>query len=57
MFTDKTSADYFEGEHKFSQRFVRELIQSSTRGNYGQDVEDLHAFGGLVSARKDDLIG
>lgn len=29
---------------------MRELIQSSTRGNYGQDVEDLHAFGGLVRA-------
>ncbi|ORZ16214.1 Prenylcysteine lyase-domain-containing protein [Absidia repens] len=33
----------------FGSIFVHELVQSASRGNYGQDVDYLHAFAALVS--------
>ncbi|KAG2217085.1 hypothetical protein INT45_004074, partial [Circinella minor] len=46
---NKTAADYLEKLHGFSKKFVREIIQTASRANYGQDVDSLHAFGALVS--------
>ncbi|KAI9317412.1 Prenylcysteine lyase [Dichotomocladium elegans] len=47
--TNITSSGLFEKKLKLSNQFVREVIQTSTRANYGQDVDILHGFGGLVS--------
>ncbi|KAI8368233.1 Prenylcysteine lyase [Radiomyces spectabilis] len=44
-----TAAEYLEDGQNFDQRFVREIVQTATRANYGQDVHLLHAFGALVS--------
>ncbi|KAI9484518.1 Prenylcysteine lyase-domain-containing protein [Zychaea mexicana] len=46
---NETAADYLEKRHGISEKFVREIIQTASRANYGQDVEALHAFGALVS--------
>ncbi|KAI7885671.1 hypothetical protein K492DRAFT_157009 [Lichtheimia hyalospora FSU 10163] len=46
---NETSSDYLEKRHGYSEAFVRELIQTATRANYGQDIQLLHSFGALVS--------
>lgn len=43
-----TARDYFIGKG-ISALFVDEGIDAATRANYAQDVNELHAFGGLVS--------
>ena len=48
---NETAAEYLEKRHGFSEKFVREIIQTASRANYGQDVESLHAFGALVIER------
>ena len=48
---NETAADYLEKRHGFSEKFVREIVQTASRANYGQDVESLHAFGALVIVR------
>lgn len=53
---NETASEYLEVRYGFSQRFVREIVQTGTRANYGQEVDALHAFGALVTniLRDDD---
>ncbi|KAI8140013.1 Prenylcysteine lyase-domain-containing protein [Fennellomyces sp. T-0311] len=46
---NETAADYLEKRLGLSEKFIREIIQTASRANYGQDVGSLHAFGALVS--------
>jgi prenylcysteine oxidase/farnesylcysteine lyase len=43
---NQTASDHLTG--LFGTTFVHELVQSASRGNYGQDVDYLHAFAALV---------
>ncbi|KAI8080016.1 Prenylcysteine lyase-domain-containing protein [Halteromyces radiatus] len=44
---NKTASDHLTS--LFGSAFVNEMIQSASRGNYGQDANILHAFAALVS--------
>jgi prenylcysteine oxidase/farnesylcysteine lyase len=47
---EMTAADYYAAEKGLNERYLREIVQSATRVNYGQDLDELHALGSHVSA-------
>ena len=46
---EMTAADYYAAEKGLNERYLREIVQSATRVNYGQDLDELHALGSHVS--------
>ncbi|OSC98850.1 hypothetical protein PYCCODRAFT_1438835 [Trametes coccinea BRFM310] len=44
----ETAAEYFDLQN-IDKRWSRELVEAATRVNYGQNVDKIHALGGLVS--------
>lgn len=48
----QTGAEYFD-THGVGLRYSRELIEAATRVNYGQNIDNIHGFGGLVSMSAD----
>ncbi|KAI9057361.1 hypothetical protein FKP32DRAFT_1746212 [Trametes sanguinea] len=44
----ETTAEYFDLQN-IDKRWSRELVEAATRVNYGQNVDKIHALGGLVS--------
>ncbi|KAL1664030.1 Prenylcysteine lyase-domain-containing protein [Schizophyllum commune] len=53
---EDTGEDFFRGKG-VSEKFVFELIEAATRVNYGQNVDDLHAFGATVSMATNGATG
>jgi prenylcysteine oxidase / farnesylcysteine lyase len=47
---EMTAADYYAAEKGLNERYLREIVQSATRVNYGQDLDELHALGSHASA-------
>lgn len=47
--TEMTAAEYYAAENGLNERYLREIVQSATRVNYGQDLDELHALGSHVS--------
>ncbi|EDR15109.1 uncharacterized protein LACBIDRAFT_300931 [Laccaria bicolor S238N-H82] len=45
----ETSTSSYLVKQGVSESYVNELVEASTRVNYGQDVDDIHALGGVVS--------
>ncbi|KAH8553204.1 Prenylcysteine lyase-domain-containing protein [Umbelopsis sp. PMI_123] len=46
---EMTAADYYAAEKGLNERYLREIVQSATRVNYGQDLDELHALGSHIS--------
>ncbi|CDO76404.1 hypothetical protein BN946_scf184937.g18 [Trametes cinnabarina] len=44
----ETTAEYFD-LHDIDKRWTRELVEAATRVNFGQNVDKIHALGGLIS--------
>ncbi|KAJ7225895.1 Prenylcysteine lyase-domain-containing protein, partial [Mycena pura] len=44
----RSTSDYLKSEG-VSDIFISELVEASTRVNYGQNADEIHALGGLVS--------
>jgi prenylcysteine oxidase/farnesylcysteine lyase len=44
----QTTAEYLD-THGVSSNFIREFVESMTRVNYGQNVDEIHALEGIVS--------
>ncbi|THH01023.1 hypothetical protein EW026_g1609 [Hermanssonia centrifuga] len=44
----QTTADYFDGQG-IDPRWTREMIESATRVNYGQNADEIHALEGMCS--------
>ena len=49
----QTAAEYFDTQG-VGLRFSRELVDAATRVNYGQNLEHIHGFGGVVSVSADE---
>lgn len=49
----QTGAEYFDTQG-VGLRFSRELVDAATRVNYGQNLEHIHGFGGVVSVSADE---
>ncbi|GAB5593460.1 hypothetical protein Unana1_08360 [Umbelopsis nana] len=47
--TEMTAAEYYAAENGLNERYLREIVQSATRVNYGQDLDELHALGSHIS--------
>ncbi|KAK0506014.1 Prenylcysteine lyase-domain-containing protein [Armillaria luteobubalina] len=52
----RSTADFFESQH-VGKNYVREIIEASTRVNYGQNVDAIHALEGAVSMAAGDAAG
>lgn len=48
----QTAAEYFDTQG-VGLKFSRELVDAATRVNYGQSLEHIHGFGGVVSMSAD----
>lgn len=46
---EMTAADYYAKEGGLNERYLREIVQSATRVNYGQNLDSMHALGSHVS--------
>ncbi|KAI9290361.1 Prenylcysteine lyase-domain-containing protein [Umbelopsis sp. AD052] len=46
---EMTAANYYAAEKGLNERYLREIVQSATRVNYGQDLDELHALGSHIS--------
>jgi prenylcysteine oxidase/farnesylcysteine lyase len=46
--TELTASEYYAAEKGLNERYLREIVQSATRVNYGQNLDDLHALGSHV---------
>jgi prenylcysteine oxidase/farnesylcysteine lyase len=45
----ETFGEEWAQENRIGERYVREIMEASTRVNYGQNLRDMHAFGTAVS--------
>ncbi|KAG5339896.1 hypothetical protein C0989_003043 [Termitomyces sp. Mn162] len=54
--TKDTAASFF-AEAGVARRFAFELIEGATRVNYGQNLDDIHGLGGVLSLATDDARG
>ncbi|SJL16775.1 uncharacterized protein ARMOST_20304 [Armillaria ostoyae] len=50
----RSTADFFESRH-IGKNYVREIVEASTRVNYGQNVDVIHALEGAVSMAAGDM--
>ncbi|KAG6885530.1 hypothetical protein C0993_000526 [Termitomyces sp. T159_Od127] len=53
----RDTATSFFAQVGVAKRFASELIEGATRVNYGQNLDDIHALGGIVSLATDDARG
>ncbi|CAM0139874.1 hypothetical protein VKS41_007218 [Umbelopsis sp. WA50703] len=44
-----TAAEYYAKEGGLNERYLREIVQSATRVNYGQNLDSMHALGSHIS--------
>ncbi|KAG6837890.1 hypothetical protein H0H93_013043 [Arthromyces matolae] len=51
-----TAASFFD-KSGVSRRFASELIEGATRVNYGQNLDDIHGLGGVLSLATDHAMG
>ncbi|KAG6891088.1 hypothetical protein C0995_014178 [Termitomyces sp. Mi166 len=54
--TKDTAASFF-AKAGVAKRFSYELIEGATRVNYGQNLDDIHGLGGILSLATDDARG
>ncbi|ODV96735.1 hypothetical protein PACTADRAFT_48551 [Pachysolen tannophilus NRRL Y-2460] len=47
--TNKTGKDYLTDVENLNQDFIKEFVQATTRVNYAQNIDQLHALGSAVT--------
>ena len=52
---EMTAADYYASQKGLNERYLREIVQSATRVNYGQNLDELHALGSQVRKLPDNM--
>ncbi|OZJ06019.1 hypothetical protein BZG36_01079 [Bifiguratus adelaidae] len=46
---NQSAESYFIDQKGLKRSYMDEIVQSATRVNYGQDLDELHAFGAMIS--------